>query len=92
MTLPLEEGHARDLAENAGLSARVLEMHAEEIRRLQDEYSRFDPQHWRSGAGRQFLERLQDIIRDLSACGEALAAAAAARRELARTPQDKAWG
>ncbi|MBD8042525.1 hypothetical protein H9638_01745 [Arthrobacter sp. Sa2BUA2] len=92
MTLPLEEGYVRDLAENAGRSAQVLEMHGEEIRRLQDEYSQFDPQRWRSGAGKRFLERLQDIVRDLSACGEALAAAAAARRELARTPQDKAWG
>lgn len=92
MTLPLEEGYARDLAENAGRAAQILEGHAGEIRRLQDEGSQFDLQRWRSGAGQRFLERLQDIIRDLSACGEALALAAAARRELARTPQDKAWG
>ena len=92
MTLPLEEASARGLAEDAGRSAQVLENHRHEIRRLQDELAHFDLQHWRSGAGQRFLERLQEVSRDLSAAAEALALAASARREVSATPQDKAWG
>ncbi|WP_312182776.1 hypothetical protein [Arthrobacter sp.] len=92
MTLPLEEASARGQAEDAGRSAQVLDTHAREIRRLQDELNHFDSQCWRSRAGQRFLERLQEVTRELSASAEALALAAAARREVAGTPQDQAWG
>lgn len=90
MILPLEERYAAGL--DAGRSAQELQAQAEEIRHLQEELGAVDGEAWRSGAGQRFLERLQEIIRDLQHGADALALAAAARRELAATPRESSWG
>lgn len=92
MTLPTGEAHVQGKAENARRTAQVLELYAGDLRRLQGELAQFEHQSWRSPAGRLFLERVRTMVNDLSACGEALTLAANARRQVADTPQDRAWG
>ena len=79
-------------AEQAGETAGVLEMYADELRRLKRGLEDSAPAQWRSTAGRAFQQRLEGLAAELGACADALERAASARRAIAGSKQYEVWG
>ncbi|MCC3281889.1 MULTISPECIES: hypothetical protein [Arthrobacter] len=64
---------------------------AEELRDIQRSLVSVDENAWRSPAGRQFEQCVQQGARTLASCLESLALSVQARREVAAAAEEEAW-